>query len=56
MSKIRLTKEEKKIRKELNRYHNNLEHNREARKTRRKATFLALLFMTSSLIDRRKKW
>ena len=42
MSRLRLTKEQKKIRKELIKYHNNLPANKEARKARRKVAIGAI--------------
>lgn len=42
MSKPRLTKEQKKIRKELIKYHRNLPENKEARKASRKAGIFAI--------------
>lgn len=42
MSKPRLTKEQKKIRKELIKYHDNLPANKEARKAKRKAVVGAI--------------
>lgn len=42
MSKLRLTKEQKQIRKELIRYHRNLPANKEARKNARKIGIAAI--------------
>lgn len=43
MSRLRLTKEQKKIRKELIRYHRNLPENKEARKCTRKICISAIV-------------
>lgn len=52
MSKPRLTKEQKKIRKELIKYHRNLPENKEARKASRRAFMgaLAIAFLISEFI------
>lgn len=47
MSKPRLTKEQKRIRKELIRYHRNLPANKEARKTARKIGIGAIVVALS---------
>ena len=54
MARTRLTWEEKKIRRELNKYHRNLPEQREKRKTERRAFLLALLLTLPTGKDSKK--
>lgn len=54
MARTRLTWEEKKIRRELNKYHRNLPEQREKRKIERRAFLLALLLSLPAGKDSKK--